>query len=63
MQIDGAKEVEEFNSVFWELGEILVDHLKGALEHIFHDRWHLIFHKRLESKVSNDSKRRKGMHH
>lgn len=51
MDIDSTKQGEKLDSVFRKFGEVLVDHLQSALEHVLHDRWHLIFHKRLKPKL------------
>jgi hypothetical protein len=48
LQVDGTQKIEELDSVFRELGEVLVDHLEGAFKHILHDERHLILHERLE---------------
>jgi hypothetical protein len=50
VKVDGTEEAEKFNSVLWELGEVFIDHLEGALKHILHDCGYLIFHKSLDVK-------------
>jgi len=49
VQIDGSEEVEELDSVFGELGKVLVDHFECALKHVLHDDWDLVFHQCLGS--------------
>lgn len=48
VEIDGFEQFEEFDSVLWVLGEVLVDHLEGTFEDILHDRRHFVFHKALQ---------------
>jgi hypothetical protein len=47
VEINSTEKGEEFDSVFRELGEVLIDHLQGAFENIFHDRRYLVLHKSL----------------
>jgi hypothetical protein len=66
VQVDGAKEGEEFHSVLWELGEVLIDHLKCTLENILHNGRYLVLHKSLTSgQQAFQTKQQdcKGRHH
>lgn len=53
VEVDSTKKSKELNTMLWELREVLVDHLEGTLEHIFHDRGNLVLHERLiQNRVS-----------
>jgi hypothetical protein len=56
VEVDGTEEVEELDTMLGELGEILVDHVQGALEHIFHNHGHLILHQALKRRKLVSSK-------
>lgn len=43
-QVDGPEKLEEFHSVLWIFREVLVDHVKRALEDAIHDVDNLVFH-------------------
>jgi len=47
VQVDGSKEVKKLDSMLRELREVLVNHLEGALEDIFHNDRDLVLHQRL----------------
>ena len=44
VEIDGFQKLEKFNTVIRILGEVLVDHFKGALEYVLHYGWYFVLH-------------------